>query len=152
MDEYLLLCIFYRKFIFIKRSLSTIATPKRTDYVLIATKNHYEIFKFGLLKKIKLQKCVFQDWLVILFCSISVFAQDSFGDLNNVFVSWLNGNLGKLLALLGFLIIFLSYVFTRITDGSKLHNVFLIGGTICIIAGGMVSIANTFFNMGITVF
>lgn len=90
--------------------------------------------------------------LVILFCSISVFAQDSFGDLNNVFVSWLNGNLGKLLALLGFLIIFLSYVFTRITDGSKLHNVFLIGGTICIIAGGMVSIANTFFNMGITVF
>ena len=92
--------------------------------------------------------------LVILFCSISVFATDtdSFGQLNGVFVDWLNGNLGKLLALIGFLIVFLTYVFGQITDGSKLYKFFLIGGTMCVIAGGMVGIAQTFFNMGLTVF
>ena len=42
----------------LKRSLSTIATPKRTDYVLIATKNHHET-KFGLLKKKLNSKSVF---------------------------------------------------------------------------------------------
>lgn len=77
---------------------------------------------------------------------------DSFEITNNIFIGWLNGNLGKLLALIGFLIVFLTYLLTPISDGSKLHNVFMIGGTVCVIAGGMVGIAQTFFNMGLTVF
>ena len=45
--------------IYFLKSLSTIATPKRTDYVLIATKNHHENFQIWIIKKIKLQKSVF---------------------------------------------------------------------------------------------
>ena len=86
--------------------------------------------------------------LVILFCSISVFATDtdSFGQLNSVLMDWLNGNLGKLLALIGFAGTVIVYMMTH--KGSVLF----IGIVITLIVGGMVGISQTFFNIGIDSF
>ena len=86
--------------------------------------------------------------LVILFCSISVFATDtdSFGQLNSVLMDWLNGNLGKLLALIGFAGTVIVYMMTH--KGSVLF----IGVVITIIVGGMVGISQTFFNAGTDAF
>lgn len=73
----------------------------------------------------------------------SAFASgDSFGDLLVTFTDWLTGNLGKLLALLGFAGTFLVYMMTH--KGSVLF----IGIVISLIAGGMVGISETFFNAG----
>lgn len=92
--------------------------------------------------------------LVILFCSISVFATDtdSFGQLNSVLMDWLNGNLGKLLALIGVMIFFLGILMEGISGGNTIRPALMKIGFIPLIAGGIVGIANTFFNMGITVF
>jgi len=70
--------------------------------------------------------------------------EDSFGDLFAVFKNWLQGDLGKLLALLGFAGTFIIYLMTH--KGSVL----IIGVVISLIAGGLVSISNTFFNIGST--
>ena len=76
--------------------------------------------------------------------SSSAFASsgDSFGDLLGTFTDWLTGNLGKLLALLGFAGTFIVYMMTH--KGSVLF----IGIVISLIAGGMVGISETFFNAG----
>lgn len=71
---------------------------------------------------------------------------DSFGDLFNVFKSWLEGNLGKLLALIGFAGTVIVYMMTH--KGSVLF----IGIVITLIIGGMVGISQTFFNVGTTAF
>ncbi len=73
-------------------------------------------------------------------------AGDSFGDLFTTFSSWLQGNLGKLLALLGFAGTFIVYMMTH--KGSVLF----IGIVISLIAGGLVGISETFFNAGTTAF
>lgn len=73
-------------------------------------------------------------------------ADDSFGDLFDVFEGWLAGNLGKLLALIGFAGTFLVYMMTH--KGSVLF----IGIIISLIAGGLVGISDTFFNAGKTAF
>lgn len=67
---------------------------------------------------------------------------DSFGDLFTVFDDWLSGNLGKLLALIGFAGTFLVYMMTH--KGSVLF----IGVIISLIAGGIVGISETFFDAG----
>ena len=67
---------------------------------------------------------------------------DSFGDLLQVFDDWLSGNLGKLLALIGFAGTFLVYMMTH--KGSVLF----IGVIISLIAGGIVVISGTFFDAG----
>lgn len=67
---------------------------------------------------------------------------DSFGDLFKVFDDWLSGNLGKLLALIGFAGTFLVYMMTH--KGSVLF----IGVIISLIAGGIVGISGTFFDAG----
>lgn len=67
---------------------------------------------------------------------------DSFGDLLKVFDDWLSGNLGKLLALIGFAGTFLVYMMTH--KGSVLF----IGVIISLIAGGLVGISETFFDAG----
>lgn len=67
---------------------------------------------------------------------------DSFGDLLQVFDDWLSGNLGKLLALIGFAGTFLVYMMTH--KGSVLF----IGVIISLIAGGIVGISETFFDAG----
>ncbi len=67
---------------------------------------------------------------------------DSFGDLLQVFDDWLSGNLGKLLALIGFAGTFLVYMMTH--KGSVLF----IGVIISLIAGGIVGISGTFFDAG----
>jgi len=72
--------------------------------------------------------------------------QDSFGDLFTVFKDWLQGDLGRLLALLGFAGTFIIYLMTH--KGSVL----IIGVIISLVAGGLVSISGTFFNMGTSVF
>ncbi len=73
-------------------------------------------------------------------------ADDSFGDLFDVFEGWLAGNLGKLLALIGFAGTFLVYMMTH--KGSVLF----IGIIISLIAGGLVGISDTFFQAGKTAF
>lgn len=73
-------------------------------------------------------------------------ADDSFGDLFDVFEGWLAGNLGKLLALIGFAGTFLVYMMTH--KGSVLF----IGIIISLIAGGLVGISDTFFTAGKTAF
>ena len=67
---------------------------------------------------------------------------DSFGDLFEVFRKWLEGNLGKLLALIGFAGTVIVYMMTH--KGSVLF----IGIVITLIVGGMVGISQTFFNIG----
>ena len=59
-----------------------------------------------------------------------------------VFSSWAEGNLGKLLAMLGFIGTALVYSITH--KGSVL----LFGIIVSLIAGGMVGISSTFFNAG----
>ena len=70
----------------------------------------------------------------------------SFADLFNVFSDWLEGNHGKLLALIGFAGTVIVYMMTH--KGSVLF----IGVVITIIVGGMVGISQTFFNVGATTF
>ena len=70
----------------------------------------------------------------------------SFADLFGVFSDWLEGNLGKLLALIGFAGTVIVYMMTH--KGSVLF----IGVVITIIVGGMVGISQTFFNVGATTF
>jgi len=71
---------------------------------------------------------------------------DSFGDLLGTFVTWMQGNLGKLLALIGFIGTFIIYLMTH--KGSVLF----IGIVISLIAGGLVGIVSTFFEAGKTAF
>ena len=65
-----------------------------------------------------------------------------FQNLFNIFESWLGGNLGKLLALIGFAGTFIVYMMTH--KGSVL----MIGIIISLIAGGMVGISEIFFDAG----
>ena len=65
-----------------------------------------------------------------------------FENLFNIFESWLGGNLGKLLALIGFAGTFIVYMMTH--KGSVL----MIGIIISLLAGGMVGISTIFFNAG----
>jgi trbC/VIRB2 family len=67
---------------------------------------------------------------------------DSFGDLLKQFTEWMRGNLGKLLALIGFIGTFVIYLMTH--KGSVLF----IGVIISLIAGGLVGIVATFFSAG----
>lgn len=71
---------------------------------------------------------------------------DSFGELLGTFITWLQGNLGKLLALLGFIGTFIIYLMTH--KGSVLF----IGVVISLVAGGLVGIVGTFFNAGAEAF
>lgn len=73
-------------------------------------------------------------------------SDQSFADLFNVFQEWLEGNLGKLLALIGFAGTVIVYMMTH--KGSVLF----IGVVITIIVGGMVGISQTFFNVGADTF
>lgn len=73
-------------------------------------------------------------------------SSDSFGDLLGTFITWMQGNLGKLLALLGFIGTFIIYLMTH--KGSVLF----IGIVISLIAGGLVGIVGTFFNAGASAF
>ena len=65
-----------------------------------------------------------------------------FENLFMIFDSWLSGNLGKLLALIGFAGTFIVYMMTH--KGSVL----MIGVIISLIAGGMVGISGIFFDAG----
>ena len=80
------------------------------------------------------------------FASTFATTSDSFGDLLLTFKGWLEGNLGKLLALLGFVGTFIIYLMTH--KGSVLF----IGIVISLIAGGIIGIVDTFFTAGATAF
>ena len=69
-----------------------------------------------------------------------------FGTLFTLFQTWLTGNLGKLLALIGFAGTFIVYMMTH--KGSVLF----VGLIISLLAGGMVGISTLFFNAGSTSF
>jgi len=67
---------------------------------------------------------------------------EGFGALFDIFKSWLTGNLGKVLALVGFAGTFIVYMMTH--KGSVL----MVGIIISLIAGGMVGISDIFFDAG----
>lgn len=71
---------------------------------------------------------------------------EAFGQLFIKLEEWLTGNLGKLLALFGFIGTFIIYLMTH--KGSVLF----IGVIISLIAGGLVGITLTFFDVGTTSF
>jgi hypothetical protein len=91
-------------------------------------------------RRIRMKKLV----LIGIIFSVSLFAQDSFGQLNDVFVDWVQG-----LALISFTIWFVGFAFSK---GEILKGRFMFIGLIPLIAGGLVGIANTFFNLGGTAF
>ena len=71
---------------------------------------------------------------------------DSFGQLLNIMIGWMQGNLGKMLALLGFIGTFVVYLMTH--KGSVLF----VGIIMSLIAGGLVGIVTTFFEAGNSAF
>lgn len=78
--------------------------------------------------------------------ALTATSDDSFGQLLGTFQGWLSGNLGKLLALLGFVGTFIIYLMTH--KGSVLF----IGIVISLVAGGISGITGTFFTAGTTAF
>jgi hypothetical protein len=79
--------------------------------------------------------------------SLALAASDEgFQKLYTVFGDWFTGNLGKVLALLGFAGTFIVYMMTH--KGSVLF----VGIIISLLAGGLVGIADMFFNVGSTTF
>ena len=80
------------------------------------------------------------------FAALAAPGTDSFGQLLAQFETWLSGNLGKLLALLGFIGTFIIYLMTH--KGSVLF----VGIVISLIAGGISGITQTFFDAGATAF
>ena len=75
-----------------------------------------------------------------------VSSNEAFGQLYLKLETWLEGNLGKLLALFGFIGTFIIYLMTH--KGSVLF----IGVIISLIAGGIVGISLTFFDVGTSSF
>jgi len=102
--------------------------------------------KDSVAKEAKLNKLAVAGAAAVALSSSAFASGDSFGDLFNTFTDWLTGNLGKLLALLGFAGTFIVYMMTH--KGSVLF----IGIVISLIAGGMVGISETFFNAGSSAF
>lgn len=96
----------------------------------------------GLNKKLGVAAAV----ALLTAANASATTGDSFGDLFTTFSTWLSGNLGKLLALLGFAGTFIVYMMTH--KGSVLF----IGIVISLIAGGLTGISETFFNAGTSAF
>jgi len=78
--------------------------------------------------------------------STSGTGDEGFGTLFTLFQTWLTGNLGKLLALVGFAGTFIVYMMTH--KGSVLF----VGLIISLIAGGMVGISTLFFDAGTSSF
>ena len=95
-----------------------------------------------LEKEIKGNKLLLGATLVAGICSGAFASGDSFGDLFNTFKDWLTGNLGKLLSLLGFAGTFIVYMMTHRS------SILFTGIVISLIAGGLVGISDTFFNVG----
>ena len=78
--------------------------------------------------------------------SAGVAGDAGFATLFGLFQGWLTGNLGKLLALIGFAGTFIVYMMTH--KGSVLF----VGLIISLLAGGMVGISTIFFDAGVTSF
>ncbi len=105
----------------------------------IENENKIELIKNSRKK----DKLIFAGAAIALIGTNAMAANDgSFEDLFNVFKDWLSGNLGKLLALIGFAGTVIVYMMTH--KGSVLF----IGIVITLIVGGMVGISQTFFNIG----
>ncbi len=105
----------------------------------IENENKIELIKNSRKK----DKLIFAGAAIALIGTNAMAADDgSFEDLFNVFKDWLEGNLGKLLALIGFAGTVIVYMMTH--KGSVLF----IGIVITLIVGGMVGISQTFFNIG----
>jgi len=68
---------------------------------------------------------------------------NAFGTLFGIFTTWLQGNLGKILALLGFFGTVVVYMMTHKA------SVLVIGIIISVLIGGAVGISDIFFNAGL---
>lgn len=92
--------------------------------------------------------------LILSIFSLSVYGADSgaIGDFYIVMTQWVQGNLGKVIALIGFLFNYITYVFKVAIAGSGITQAsakFPIRGCfISLIAGGIVGITQMFFNLG----
>jgi len=71
---------------------------------------------------------------------------NAFGTLFGIFTTWLQGNLGKILALLGFFGTVVVYMMTHKA------SVLVIGIVISVLVGGAVGISDIFFNAGLNSF
>jgi type IV secretory pathway VirB2 component (pilin) len=100
----------------------------------------------SVAKEMKMNKVAVASLVAVAMTNSAFASGDSFGDLFNTFSDWLTGNLGKLLALLGFAGTFIIYMMTH------KGTVLFIGIVISLIAGGMVGISETFFIAGSSAF
>ena len=76
----------------------------------------------------------------------STTGDNAFGKLFGIFTTWLQGNLGKILALLGFFGTVVVYMMTHKA------SVLVIGIIISVLVGGATGIAGIFFNAGLNSF
>jgi len=72
----------------------------------------------------------------------AVASDAGFSDLYKVFVGWIGGSLGKIIALIGFAGTVVAYMMNQ--KGQTL----VVGIFISLVAGGIPGIANTFFEFG----
>ena len=95
------------------------------------------------LKKVALVAALAAGSVAVTTAASAVASGDEgFGSLFDIFKAWLTGNLGKVLALVGFAGTFVVYMMTH--KGSVL----MVGIIISLIAGGMVGISDIFFDAG----
>jgi len=105
------------------------------------------------LNKVEEKKNIFKKsiFLLITFFSTILFADTNnwqntsdadFDPLITLASDWIAGNIGKTLALIGFVATFVAYITTH--KGSVLF----IGVVFSFIAGGLVGILGSFFNIG----
>jgi len=71
---------------------------------------------------------------------------NAFGQLFGIFTTWLQGNLGKILSLIGFFGTVVVYMMTHKA------SVLVIGVVISVLIGGAVGIAGIFFSAGLNSF
>lgn len=80
------------------------------------------------------------------FADATTTGDNAFGTLFGIFTTWLQGNLGKILALLGFFGTVVVYMMTHKA------SVLVIGIIISVLVGGAVGISDIFFNAGLNSF
>jgi len=80
------------------------------------------------------------------FADATTTGDNAFGTLFGIFTNWLQGNLGKILALLGFFGTVVVYMMTHKA------SVLVIGIIISVLIGGAVGISDIFFNAGLNSF
>jgi|SaaInl8_150m_RNA_FD_contig_61_578082_length_1243_multi_9_in_0_out_0_1 hypothetical protein len=112
-------------------------------------KNKIQKFREGNFSAKEKSSFVKKAAVVALLASTPLIASNqnaAFTNFKNIMTTWLEGDLGYIIALFGFVGTLVVYAFTH--KGSVLF----IGAIISFLAGGMVGISQQFFNVGKTGF